>query len=612
MSVAIQSLPSSSRDAAGLAARLGVPFHEIAIHGFPDGEIRVTAGPASATTIIYASLDRPNDKLIALMFAAEALRRGGAKRLVLVAPYLCYMRQDTAFHEGEAISQKVIGPLLARCIDRVVTVDAHLHRTPDIRAVFPGIQSDNLSAMPAISDALRKAGLDPATVVVGTGCGIAALGQRPRRPARPVLYRCEKDPARRSLGRDRVSGRACIAGRPVLIVDDIVSSGGTIIACAKALTAAGATAIDAVVTHALFPEAACSEMIASGIRSIRSTHSVPHFTNAIVLDELFADALKGELSGGISMSVTIRFCGASRTVTGSCYLFETGAGRFLVDCGLFQGQKTLKELNYRAFPFRPADIDAVLLTHAHIDHSGLLPKLVRGGFAGRILATRGTIDLCSYMLPDAGSIQESEVLALNRRNAARGRGEVSPIYTQADAIAALQSFAPVDYEKWIDVIPGVRARYWNAGHLLGSASIEIECADGASSGKPMRILASGDIGPDAKLLQPDPDAPAGFDYVIAESTYGDRERPATTPDARRARLAEEVRDAATPQGRAADPSLCGRAHPGASRRPGRPDGTRRNSCRADLSGFSAGDPRHRGVSQARRKPRSRRSTFAGC
>ncbi len=142
------------------------------------------------------------------------------------------------------------------------------------------------------------------------------------------------------------------------------------------------------------------------------------------------------------MSVTIRFCGASRTVTGSCYLFETGAGRFLVDCGLFQGQKTLKELNYRAFPFRPADIDAVLLTHAHIDHSGLLPKLVRDGFAGRILATRGTIDLCSYMLPDAGSIQESEVLALNRRNAARGRGEVSPIYTQADAIAALQSFCP--------------------------------------------------------------------------------------------------------------------------------------------------------------------------
>jgi metallo-beta-lactamase family protein len=248
------------------------------------------------------------------------------------------------------------------------------------------------------------------------------------------------------------------------------------------------------------------------------------------------------------MSVTIQFCGASRTVTGSCYLLETSAGRFLVDCGLFQGQKTLKELNYGAFPFRPADIDAVLLTHAHIDHSGLLPKLVRHGFAGRILATRGTIDLCSYMLPDAGSIQESEVQALNRRNVARGRGEVRPIYTQADAIAALQSFSPVDYEQWIDVIPGVRARFWNAGHLLGSASIEIECIDENASGRPMRILASGDVGPDAKLLQPDPDAPSGFDYVICESTYGDRERAATTPDARRRRLAEEVQNAAARRG----------------------------------------------------------------
>ncbi len=248
------------------------------------------------------------------------------------------------------------------------------------------------------------------------------------------------------------------------------------------------------------------------------------------------------------MSVTVRFCGAAHTVTGSCYLIEAPSGRFLIDCGLFQGQKTLKELNYGAFPFRPADIDIVLLTHAHIDHSGLLPKLIREGFSGRIVATRGTIDLCSYMLPDAGSIQESEVAALNRRNTARGRSEVSPIYTQADAIASLQSFQPVEYETWIEVVPGVRARYWNAGHLLGSASIELEFEGEGSSGQALRLLASGDVGPDAKLLQPDPKAPAGFDYVISESTYGDRIRIPTTPRERRQRLAAEVRDAAAAKG----------------------------------------------------------------
>ncbi|MET4177300.1 metallo-beta-lactamase family protein [Bradyrhizobium sp. LA6.1] len=248
------------------------------------------------------------------------------------------------------------------------------------------------------------------------------------------------------------------------------------------------------------------------------------------------------------MSITVQFCGAARTVTGSCYLFETPTGRFLVDCGLFQGQKTLKALNYGAFPFRPADVDAVLLTHAHIDHSGLLPKLQREGFSGPILATRGTIDLCSYMLPDAGNIQETEVAALNRRNAARGRGAVTAIYTQAAAIATLDAFRPVEYQAWYTVIPGVRARYWNAGHLLGSASIELEFVEQGRNGGPLRVLMSGDIGPDAKLLEPDPEGPTNVDYVFCESTYGDSDRPPTTHVLRRAHLAQEVRDAASARG----------------------------------------------------------------
>lgn len=242
------------------------------------------------------------------------------------------------------------------------------------------------------------------------------------------------------------------------------------------------------------------------------------------------------------MSTILKFCGATRTVTGSCLLLETASTRILVDCGLFQGPKTLKALNYGPFPFRPADIDAVLLTHAHIDHSGLLPKLVREGFTGRIYATRGTIDLCSYLLPDAGSIQESEVLTLNSRNVRRGRPEVEPIYTAADAVKSLTAFQPVDYEVWVGVGPGTRARFWNAGHLLGSASIEIECEE-ESPKKPSRILVSGDLGPDAKLLQPNPQAPTDFDYVIVESTYGDTDRPTTTASARRQRLAAEVRAA---------------------------------------------------------------------
>jgi ribose-phosphate pyrophosphokinase len=295
--VVIHSLPSAASDAGRLASRFGVAMHEIALHRFPDGELRVTVGPAAPTTVIYSSFDRPNDKLIAVLFAAEALRRDGAERLVLLAPYLCYMRQDAAFQKGEAISQKVVGRLLAGVVDRVITVDAHLHRTTNIQSVFPGIEADNLSAMPAIADALRSAGLDPGTVVVGPDAesrpwaselagrlGVAhAVAQKTRRSDRSV---------------DIVfSDPTVLAGRPVLLVDDIVSSGGTLMACAQALTAAGATAIDAIITHALFPAELTGEFVRAGIRSVRSTHSVPHSTNAIALDDIFVAALVNEMSG---------------------------------------------------------------------------------------------------------------------------------------------------------------------------------------------------------------------------------------------------------------------------------------------------------------------------
>jgi ribose-phosphate pyrophosphokinase len=295
--VAIQSLPSGVGDAGRLASLLGLSLHEIALHRFPDGELRVTVGPAASTTVIYASLDQPNDKLIAILFAAEALRRAGAGRLVLLAPYLCYMRQDTAFHEGEAISQKAVGRLIAATVDRVITVDAHLHRTADIKAVFPGIEAENLSAMPAIASALRRTGIDPATVVIG-----------PDAESRPWVgdlagrLGLGHTVARKIRRGDRAveiafTETARLAGRPALLVDDIVSSGGTLIACAKALKDAGATTIDAVITHALFPPGMAAGFAAAGIGSVRSTSSVPHPTNAIPLDDILAAALRGEVNG---------------------------------------------------------------------------------------------------------------------------------------------------------------------------------------------------------------------------------------------------------------------------------------------------------------------------
>lgn len=234
----------------------------------------------------------------------------------------------------------------------------------------------------------------------------------------------------------------------------------------------------------------------------------------------------------------LAFHGAARGVTGSCFRLATQQGSVLFDCGMFQGSKTEKSLNYRPFPFDPPEIDAVVLTHAHIDHSGLLPKLVKAGYQGPIHATPATVDLCGVMLPDSAHIQETEVEMLNRRNRRKGGEWLEPIYDGRDAQQTLGLFRGHPLGDWFAVIPGMRARFWNAGHLLGSASVEVELADPA-----LRLLFSGDIGPDAKLLQPDPEGPSGLDYVICESTYGDVDRIDASAGARRAALRDEVKGA---------------------------------------------------------------------
>lgn len=235
---------------------------------------------------------------------------------------------------------------------------------------------------------------------------------------------------------------------------------------------------------------------------------------------------------------TITFHGAAGTVTGSCMEVRTGERSILVDCGLFQGTRTLETLNYQPFRFDVARISAVILTHAHIDHSGLLPKLVAEGFAGPVYCTAATKDLLYHMLPDAGRIQEYEAERRNRRRDRADEDPVTPVYTEADALAAWESCEAVGFGEWFEPAPGFRARMWNAGHILGSASVELEAGQS-------RLLLSGDLGPDHKAFHPDPEAPSGFDHVICESTYGDRTRDDISIEQRRTILEAEIKAALT-------------------------------------------------------------------
>lgn len=240
------------------------------------------------------------------------------------------------------------------------------------------------------------------------------------------------------------------------------------------------------------------------------------------------------------MTAQLTFHGAAECVTGSCMLLEAEGRRILIDCGMFQGPKTLKALNYQPFPFSADSLDAVLLTHAHIDHSGLLPKLVKAGYRGPIFTTRSTRDLCEVMLADSAGIQESEVRRLNRRNAQRGLRPVEPIYTTQDVDPTLRLFERVKFEEPRPIVEGVRATWWPAGHLLGAASIQVQIGEAADG---LNLLFSGDLGSGRQPFLPSPDGPVGVDHVILESTYGDRERIDLELDARRHALADELRHA---------------------------------------------------------------------
>ena len=241
------------------------------------------------------------------------------------------------------------------------------------------------------------------------------------------------------------------------------------------------------------------------------------------------------------MTVSLHFHGAAGTVTGSCYRIVHPGGQFLVDCGLFQGNKSVRDLNLKPTPFDPKQIDFLLLTHAHIDHAGLLPKLYREGWRGPMWMTEPTAGLLEYLLPDSAGIQESEAERETKKRGRRGDEPARPLYTMEDAEEALNHRRTCQYREWIEPGPGVRARYWNAGHIIGSASIEVEVQNG--DGEPVRLMFSGDIGPDEKVFYAEPEGPSGFDYILCESTYGGRERADYTLAQRREALKSEINTA---------------------------------------------------------------------
>lgn len=218
----------------------------------------------------------------------------------------------------------------------------------------------------------------------------------------------------------------------------------------------------------------------------------------------------------------LSFHGAAETVTGSKYLLETDDARVMIDCGLFQGKKELRLRNWDRLPFDHASVDAVVLTHAHIDHIGYLPRFVRGGFHNPIYATGATDELAEILLYDSAKTQESDAEYANRKGFSKHHPAL-PLYDERDVTNALRLFRTVERREWFNPAGSVWCRYYDAGHLLGSCLIEVEVRRGA---KPKRLVFSGDIGRYSAPLYHDPTPPPPCDYLICESTYGDRDHPA--------------------------------------------------------------------------------------
>jgi len=291
VTAALFTFADGARQAAGLASECGVPVNQIDVHRFPDGESLVRIDGSAETALLFRSLDDPNAKLVEVLLAASALRDGGAKRVILIAPYLAYMRQDVPFHDGEAVSQRVIGKLLAAWFDGLVTVDPHLHRIASLNAIMGGIPALAVSAAPALMQAIAS-DLDPRTIMVGPDSesrpwvesiahplGLDVLvGEKIRKGDREVVL--------------TVPDFARASGRPAILVDDLISSGTTVMACARLLHEAGATRVEAIATHSLASVADLDRLTVAGIARLRATDSTSNAIASIPLAGVLGEAIR--------------------------------------------------------------------------------------------------------------------------------------------------------------------------------------------------------------------------------------------------------------------------------------------------------------------------------
>lgn len=291
MTAVLHAFEDEAEPAGRLAATLGVELGQVVLHAFPDGETLPTVPATASTVLVYRSLDRPNPKLMPLLLACDAWRRAGARRLVLVAPYLGYLRQDAVFAPGQSLSRDVLGDLLGPRFDRIVTVDPHLHRTADLSASW-NTPVSVLSGAPALAAALPDLA---APLVVGpdeeAGAWASALADALGAPH--VTFRKERR-GDRDVRLTLPDGLA-IRGRSAVLVDDVCSTGVTLERAARRLRNAGASSVDIAVTHALFDEEALVRLKRAGARRIVSSDSCRHPTNAAPLAGLLAAALREEL-----------------------------------------------------------------------------------------------------------------------------------------------------------------------------------------------------------------------------------------------------------------------------------------------------------------------------